>query len=148
MELVHEFMLHVTRGESLLIGHGPFGRRSVAAVGGGSVVGDRIHGRIVGPGADWALLGADRYFQIDVRAQIVTDDGAALLLTYTGALEVNDKVAAALAGGETSFEDQYCRIHARLECGDDRYHWVNRTLFVGRGRMTPEGIDYEVARVT
>jgi hypothetical protein len=25
------------------------------------------------------------------------------------------------------------RTHARLECGDPRYEWVNRTLFVGRG---------------
>lgn len=148
MELVHEFTLTVTRGESFAVGDGPFGRRSVAAIGGGRAVGERINGELVGPGADWAVLGGDGYFQIDVRTQIRTADGAVLLLTYTGALEVNDRARKALAGGETGFDDQYCRTHVRLESGAERYRWVNRTLFVGQGRLTPDGIVYDIARVT
>jgi hypothetical protein len=147
VDLVHEFTLQVSRGEALTVGAGPFGRRFVAAVGSGSVKGDRINGAIVGPGADWAVLGGDGYFQIDVRAQIETDDGAVLLLTYTGSLEVNDKVTAALAGGETRLDDQYCRTHIRMESGDERYRWVNRTLFVGEGRLVPDGVVYDVYRV-
>ncbi len=148
VDLVHEFTLEVSRGESLTVGAGPSGRRVVAAVGSGRVEGDRINGAIVGPGADWAVLGGDGYFQIDVRAQIRTDDGAVLLLTYTGSLELNEKVTAALAGGETRPEDQYCRIHVRMESGDERYRWVNRTLFVGEGRLTSGGVVYEISRVT
>jgi hypothetical protein len=148
VDLVHEFTLQVSRGEALPVGAGPFGRRFVAAVAGGSVEGDRINGEIVGPGADWAVLGGDGFFQIDVRAQIRTNDGAVLLLTYTGSLEVNERVTAALAGGETRFDDHYYRIHARMESGDDRYRWVNRTLFVGTGRITPGGVVYDVYRVT
>jgi hypothetical protein len=148
VELVHEFTLQVSRGETLPIGNGPFGRRSVASIGSGRVIGERINGTTVGPGADWAVFGNDGYFHIDVRAQIRTDDDVVLLLTYTGALEANDRVIAALSGGETGFADQYCRTHVRLECGDRRYRWVNRTLFVGQGRLTHAGIDYDVARVT
>jgi hypothetical protein len=147
VDLVHEFTLQVSRGESFTVGAGPSGRRFVAAVGSGTVTGDRINGVIVGPGADWPVLGADGYFQIDVRAQIRTDDGAVLLLTYTGSLEVNERVTAALAGGETSLDDHYYRIHARLECGDERYSWVNRTLFVGQGRLLPGGVVYDVYRL-
>jgi hypothetical protein len=138
----------VERGESYPVGAGPFGRRFVAAIGSGWVKGDRISGAVVGPGADWAVLGADGFFQIDVRAQIRTDDGAVLLLTYTGSLELNDRVQAALAGGETGFEDHYYRIHVRLESGDERYRWVNRTLFVGTGRLVRDGVVYDVLRVT
>ena len=148
VDLVHEFTLQVSRGEALLVGAGPSGRRVVAAVGDGSVTGDRINGMIVGPGADWAVLGSDGYFQIDVRAQIKTNDGAVLLLTYTGSLELNERVTAALAGGETRLEDHYYRIHVRMESGDERYSWVNRTLFVGEGRLTPAGVVYDVYRVT
>jgi hypothetical protein len=148
VELVHELTFQVSRGEAYPVGAGPFGQRVVAAVGGGSVKGERINGEIVGPGADWAVLGGDGYFQIDVRAQIRTDDGAILLLTYTGSLELNERVQAALAGGETRFEDQYFRSHVRLETGDERYAWVNRTLFVGMGRLLPGGVVYEVHRVT
>ena len=70
-----------------------------------------------------------------------------LLLTYTGSLELNEPVQAALSGGETRFEDHYYRTHVRLESGDERYAWVNRTLFVGRGRILPDGVVYEVYRV-
>ena len=118
------------------------------AVGDGTVTGDRINGVIVGPGADWAVLGSDGYFQIDVRAQIKTNDGAVLLLTYTGSLELNERVAAALGGAETQLEDQYCRTHVRMESGDERYRWVNRTLFIGEGRLTPGGVVYDIYRVT
>lgn len=148
VDLVHELTFQVSRGESFPVGAGPFGRRVVAAVGGGWVKGDRINGAIVGPSADWAVLGGDGYYQIDVRAQIRTDDGAVLLLTYTGSLELNQAVMAALADGETRFEDQYFRTHVRMESGDERYRWVNRTLFVGMGRITPGGVVYDVSRVT
>jgi hypothetical protein len=148
VDLVHEFTLQVSRGEALSVGAGPFGRRVVGAVGSGSVKGDRMSGVLVGPGADWAVLGGDGYFQIDVRAQIKTDDGAVLLLTYTGSLELNERVTAALSGGETRVEDQYFRTHVRMESGDERYRWVNRTLFVGQGRLTPDGVVYEVYRVS
>jgi hypothetical protein len=140
--------LEVSRGESWSVGAVPVGRRVVAAIGSGSVKGDRINGAIVGPGGDWAVLGGDRYFQIDVRAQIKTNDGAVLLLTYTGSLELNERVTAALAGGETRLEDHYYRIHVRMESGDERYSWVNRTLFIGEGRLTPTGVVYDVYRVT
>ena len=148
MDLVHEFNFQASLGRSLAVGAGPAGQRVVAAVADGSVKGDRINGAIVGPGADWAVLGADGYAQIDVRLQIKTDDGAVLLMTYTGSLELTDKVMAAFAGGATEFDDQYFRTHVRLECGDERYTWVNRTLFVGKGRMLPGGVEYDVYRLT
>jgi len=65
-----------------------------------------------------------------------------------GSLELNDKVQAALVDGATGFDDHYYRTHVRLECGDERYTWVNRTLFVGMGRLTRGGAEYDVYRVT
>ena len=44
------------------------------------------------------------------------------------------EVLAAIARGEeVSPDSYYMRTHARLETGDPRYDWVNRTLFVGSG---------------
>ena len=35
----------------------------------------------------------------------------------------------------------------RFETGDDRYAWLNRPTFVARGRVTKDGLEYEVCRV-
>ncbi|MDY7101929.1 MAG: DUF3237 domain-containing protein [Actinomycetota bacterium] len=148
MELVHEFTLHAALGESFRIGGGPYGSRGVGTVAGGSVKGQRISGELVGPGADWVVRGTDGYAQIDVRAQIRTDDGAILYLSYNGSLELNEVTTAALAGdGSTDFGDNDWFVHLRLEAGAEQYRWVNRTLFVGRGRVVADGVEYEVHRL-
>ena len=38
------------------------------------------------------MIGPDGFGRIDVRAQIVTDDGAVLYLTYTGLVKMSDTV--------------------------------------------------------
>lgn len=151
MELELEFTFEATMATpTLAAGHGPYGLRAIASVGGGWVKGDRISGTLVGAGADWVLFGPDGFGRLDVRAQIQTDDGAVLYMTYLGLLEMNEKVRAALAGHRqgTDFADQYFRTTPRLETGDPRYAWVNQTIFVGRGRMAPGSVVYEVYRVT
>jgi len=149
VETIREFTLHAALGDTFPIGVGPLGSRSVGTVGEGWVRGERINGTLVGPGADWALLGADGYAQVDVRAQIRTDDGANLYLHYTGSLQLTDAVMAALLGGgdETNFGDAEWFTHVRIESGDERYQWVNRTLFVGHGRAVTGGIEYEIYRL-
>jgi hypothetical protein len=148
LEVVHEFTLHLETGEQSPVGNGPFGTRLVAAVTGGWAKGARISGRLVGPSADWVLVGADGYAQIDVRTQLRTDDGADLYLHYTGSLEMNDAVMSAAAdGGETAFDAQYWYTHLRIESGAEQYRWVNRPLFVGHGRKTPDGVEYEIYRL-
>jgi hypothetical protein len=148
MDLVPEFTFHATLGETLMVNGGPFGARTVICVTGGWAKGDRINGQIVGSGADWALLGADGYAQLDVRGQIRTDDGADLFIHYTGSLELNEAAAtAAFSDAETSYADQYFRTHVRLESGAEQYAWVNRALFVGEGRLTSNGVEYEIYRL-
>lgn len=150
MELIHEFDYRATLDAPLQVGAGPFGARTIFPVSGGTATGERISGTLVGGGADWALLGADGMARLDVRGHIQTDDGAVIYLSYHGYLELNEKVGAALAGGGdgTDFGDQYFRTAPRLETGDERYAWVNRTLFVGEGRVLPDpGVEYRVYRV-
>jgi hypothetical protein len=148
VQLVHEFTMQVTRTGSLPIGAGPFGTRTVGIVGGGVVTGERIAGEIVGPGADWAVFGADGYAHVDVRLQIRTHDDAHLFLRYEGSLRTTDEMMAALrTDGETAFGDTDWFVHARLESGAPQYAWVNRTLFVGQGRVVPGGVEYAFSRL-
>jgi hypothetical protein len=76
--------------------------------------------------------------QLDVRAQLLTDDGASLFVQYNGLLEMNQKVTDALAkGASTDYGDQYFRTTPRFETGDPRYAWLNQSVFVAEGRLGP-----------
>lgn len=149
MELVYECTYRADLDPNrLAVGPGPFGTRVVASVTGGWCKGDRLNGTFSGAAADWMLIGNDGFIRLDVRAQLVTNDGATIYVSYTGLLEMNAKVMAAQGGGETQFEDQYFRISPRMETGDPRYAWVNKTLFVAQGRVAKGAVEYQVFRIS
>jgi hypothetical protein len=133
----------------LQLGSGPYGQRAFFEVTGGEVSGERLSGRVLGGGGDWPLIGADGYARLDVRAQIETADGATIYVSYPGILEFNEKVQTALGSGQgTDWGDQYFRTAPRLETGDERYAWVNQSMFLAEGRVIPgPGVAYQVYRV-
>ncbi len=154
MDLEFEFAFEAENGQPLMLGNGPYETRIVASITGGPVTGARIHGTLApGSGADWLLIGADGSVRLDVRFQIVTDDGACIYVSYPDVMQLTDKVEAAMMPTdlarpeETSYEGQYFRAAPRLETGDERYAWVNHTVFVARGRLTSNGVGFEMYRV-
>ncbi|MGA3219462.1 MAG: DUF3237 domain-containing protein [Acidimicrobiales bacterium] len=155
MDLEFEFAFVAENGQLLRVGKGPSGTRIVAPITGGPVTGARVHGTLApGSGADWLLIGADGSVRLDVRFQIVTDDGAFIYVSYPGVVQPTDKLKAAMMSPdtawpeETSYDDQYFRATPRLETGDERYAWVSQTVFVARGRLASNGVGFEVYRVT
>lgn len=149
MELAYEFTFNARLAPKVEVGDGPFGDRRVREVLGGEVHGERINGRVGTGGADWVLVGPDGWGRLDVRLQILTDDGAAIYVRYLGLIEYNDAAHAANAGERsTEYDEHYFRTAPRLECGDERYAWVNRTLFLGEGRLHPGPVvEYRIHRV-
>jgi len=148
MQLIYECTYRAELDpQRLIVGNGPAGMRLVASVSGGKCRGERLNGSLRGAGADWLVIGNDGFGRLDVRGQLVTDDGAVIYLQYGGLLEMNAAVNAAGTSGETRFEDQYFRTTPRMETGDPRYAWVNTTLFAARGRIVPGGVEYEVFRL-
>jgi hypothetical protein len=150
MELVHEFTFTADLKAPVAVGPGPFGDRTIFEVIGGEVTGERIRGSIGTGGGDWILAGADGYGRLDVRLTLHTHDGANLYVQYFGVIEYTPAALSAVAGERSSeYEEHYFRTALRLETGDERYAWVNPTLFVGEGRVHPGPIvEYRVYRVT
>jgi uncharacterized protein DUF3237 len=149
MELEHVFDYNARLDPPQAVGPGPFGLRVFYPVSGGEVTGPRLNGELLGGGGDWALVGPDGWARLDVRGQIRTDDGALIYTTYQGVIELNEGMQQASAsGGETGFEDQYFRTAPRFETGDERYGWLNQSVFVARGRASRDGVAYQVFRVT
>jgi hypothetical protein len=150
MDLELEFTLDLELETPLMSPGAPYGMRAVVPCTAGKAKGTRINATVAGPGGDWALVGPDGFGRLDVRLQLQTDDGALLYVTYGGVMEMNEALVGALLtpGQATAFDDAYYRIQLRIETGDERYAWVNQTVFLGRGRVTGSGVAYEVFRVT
>jgi hypothetical protein len=150
MELVHEFTYTAALADAVPIGGGPYGTRRIREVLRGEVTGTRIRGRVGTGGGDWVLVGPDGWGRLDVRLTIHTHDGAHIYVQYFGVIEYNDAARAANAGERSSdYGEHYFRTAPRLETGDERYAWVNRTVFVADGRLHPGPIvEYRVHRVT
>jgi hypothetical protein len=149
VELVHEFDFTARLAESVPVGPGPFGNRRIREVLGGEVSGERIKGTIGTGGSDWVLTGEDGYGRLDVRLTINTHDDAHLYVQYFGVIEYNEAALAANAGTRSSdYGEHYFRTAPRIETGDQRYGWVNRTIFVAEGRIHPGPVvEYRVYRV-
>lgn len=149
-ELIQELEYHADLIGMDEVGGGPFGQRMIANVSGGQFVGDRLKGSIVGAGADWLLVGQDGFCRLDVRATFKTVDGALIYVQYYGVAEMTPAVMDILAGGvdSTNYGDQYFFTNPRMETGDERYSWVNQTMFIGEGRLVPgPAVEYRVYRV-
>jgi hypothetical protein len=150
MNLEYEFSYRASLKPALPVGPGPYGMRLFVEVTGGSCEGKRLKGKLLTGGGDWLLAGADGFGRLDVRAQLVTDDGAAIYLSYFGILEMNAKIQQALSdpNSATDFGDQYFRTSPRFETGDPRYAWLNQSMFAAEGRiLAGRTVEYKVYRV-
>lgn len=148
--LEYEFTFRATLKAPVDYGPAPAAHRLFFEVTGGEVEGERLSGTVTTGGGDWLAVGPDGFGRLDVRAGFQTTDGADVLIEYGGLLEMNAAVGNALqTGAGTTFEDQYFRTTPRLTCGDERYAWVNASVFVGEGHILEgAGVEYRVHRVT
>ena len=147
--LVHVCDLTIEAGEVRTLGSVRHGMRRIIPIDGGTVSGPRIKGRIAGPGADWQTILSDDVADLDARYQIETDDGALIELVDRGVRRGPPDVLRRLAAGDAvEPADYYMRGAIRMETGDDRYRWVNGTLFVGTGARRPSGVVISVYEIT
>lgn len=147
--LVHEFDYNAAL-QIRDLGASPVCHRVIATATGGEAAGDRLKGTFVGAGGDWLVVGSDGYGRLDVRITLETVDGASIYFQYNGLVELTPQMTAILGGGagSTEFGQQYFFTHPRLETSDERYAWVNTTMFLGQGRLVAgPAVEYRVFRV-
>ncbi len=129
------------------IGQTPAGLRRIAPVTGGTFVGDRLNGTVLG-GADWVINRPDGMMVIDVRLTLKTDDGVLVYLTYQGRFVAEPDVMVRFGKGALLDPSEYSlAIVARFECGDERYSWLNDVIAVGTGEQTATGPVYSIFQI-
>ncbi|GAA6187908.1 DUF3237 domain-containing protein [Litorivita sp. NS0012-18] len=110
------------------------GHRRIIPIIGGEAKGPRLNGKILNLGADWQTIWANGVAELEARYAVETHDGATVEICNYGYRHGPKEVLDAIARGEEVAPDQYyMRTQARLETGDPRYEWMNKTLFIGNG---------------
>ena len=134
----HLFTLTADVGDfsHALIKDGPVGTRLVAPVVGGSFEGPNIRGTVVPPGGDWVYARPNRTMKLDVRIQLVTDDGEHILMQYQGIGTPQDDGTTAL------------RTAPLFETGAEKYAYLNDVQAVGIGTSAGDQVRYEIYRLT
>ena len=129
------------------IGKTPGGLRRIAPVTGGTFSGERLSGTVHG-GADWVINRPDGVMVIDVRLTLETEDSALIYLAYQGRFLAEPDVMRRFGKGELLEPREYSlAMIAKLECGDERYAWLNNAVVVGTGEQTASGPIYTLFEV-
>lgn len=117
----------------IAVSSGPTGSRTIGEITGARYEGERLKASLKGrAAADWAFVEPSGRVLVDARLTLETDDGATILVTYTGRMDV--------ASG---------RVYSAMffETGDERYLWLTRILGVAKGQFAAENLNYHVYEV-
>ncbi len=115
-EFVYEAIVDVAAQQDL--GVGPYGRRMIVPIVGGTFEGPTMRGTVLPGGADRQLLRADGVLELDALYEQRTDDGAILT--------VRNQVTIDVAG-----DTPYIMSHIRIDAPDGPYAWLTRRVLVG-----------------
>jgi hypothetical protein len=134
------------------LGSGPLGRRMFDRVGRGTFAGPRLRGEVLPGSGDPLLRRADGVSVIDARALLRTDDGAHILMTYSGRAVVPNEVLAQLNDPRTwhLVDPSSYSIWAApfFETGDPRYAWLNAVVAVASAQLTADGVRWRVDQIS
>jgi hypothetical protein len=131
------------------LGSGRAGLRRIVPIVGGTVSGPKLQGRILNLGADWQTVFSNGLAELDTRYAMETNDSAVIEIQNYGFRHGDPSVLDAIARGEDVDPDSYyMRTHAKLETGDARYDWVNKTLFVGVGARLRQAVQISLYAIT
>ena len=126
---------------------GPYGHRRILNFTGGSFEGPRLKGKILPPGGDWLLRGADGIGRVDYRATLETDDGAQIYLQLHGISRTDPTRPPRPEGEPAEYGDRYYMVAPRFETGDERYAWLNGLVCVGEGKPVQGGVAHRIYAV-
>ncbi len=100
---------------------------------GGWVLGPKINGILVPPGADWFRILPNGSSRLDVRLIIETDDKAFIYMSYNGIVSRSTENADPQKVGEVlTSNDRYFIIVPTLQTSAEKYLWLNDVQCLGK----------------
>ena len=136
--LVLALEAHVQLGSPIEIGQVPRGRRRIIPIVGGTFEGSGIKGKVLNSGADWQIIRADGFAELDTRYALETDKGQIIYVQNAGMRHAAPEVMQKLLAGEiVDPKLVYFRTVPTFETSAPDLQWLTRSIFVGTGERYP-----------
>ena len=147
-KLTYAFELHATVAAPTELGQVANGRRRIIDITGGTVDGPGIKGKVRPGGADWQIVRADGFTELDTRYTIETDKGQLIYVQNPGVRHAAPDVMKKLLAGETVDPALvYFRTQPKFETSAPDLQWLTRSIFVGLGERYPSEVVIRFFRV-
>jgi hypothetical protein len=147
--LVPMTQIHCEVGDLVTLGAAPHGERRYVPLGGGTVRGPELNGRIVEGGVDWQVNRADGALEIAAHYVIRADDGALIEVRSEGLRHGPPEVMARLARGEPVARDEYFfRTLVRFTTGAPAWSHLNKVMAIACGQREARLVKLDLYRIT
>jgi hypothetical protein len=148
-DLEFVFGLKARLGEMIVIGDTPEGLRRMIPVVDGTVAGPKLHGNVLGGGADWQFVRSDGVTVAEATYLLRADDGTLIQVRNRGLRHGPAEVIRRLgAGDDVDPAEYYFRTSPSFLAPPGSHDWLNRDVFVATGARYAQAIELWFYRVT
>jgi len=142
------FEVRAEVADPLVVGEVANGTRRIIDILGGTFEGPALKGRILPGGADWQIIRADGFTEVDARYTLETDAGALIYVSNVGIRHAPPDVILRLNAGEAVDQAQiYFRTVPKFETAAPELQWLTRSIFIATGERYPKGVVIRYWRV-
>jgi hypothetical protein len=146
--LTFAFEVRATLGPPLEVGEVAQGRRRIVPITGGTFEGPTLRGTVKAGGADWQIIRADGFTEIDTRYTLETDAGQLIYVQNPGMRHAAPEVMKRLLAGEAvDPATVYFRTAPKFETASPQLQWLTRSIFVATGERYPNDVRIRFFRV-
>ena len=139
--LAFAFELRATVAAPTELGEVAIGRRRIVEITGGTFEGPGIKGKVRPGGADWQIVRADGFTELDTRYTLETDKGQIVYVQNPGMRHAAPDVMKRLLAGESVDPALvYFRTVPKFETASPDLQWLTRAVFVGLGERYPNDV--------
>jgi hypothetical protein len=147
-KLTFAFEVRATVGAPMEVGAVAQGRRRIVPITGGTFEGPNIRGKVMAGGADWQIIRADGFTELDTRYTLETDKGQIIYVQNPGIRHAAPDVMKRLLAGElVDPKLVYFRTVPKFETASADLQWLTRSVFVGMGERYPNDVRIRFFRV-
>lgn len=143
------FELRAIVAAPTVLGQVPNGMRRIVDITGGTFEGPGgFKGKVRPGGADWQIVRADGFTELDTRYTIETDKGQLVYVQNAGMRHAPpDVMQKLLAGQPVDPALVYFRTIPKFETSAPELQWLTRAVFIGMGERYPTEVVVRFFRV-